>query len=89
MSIPQRSKLLRSLRQWKTKAIHRCQQLEALQKRLGELIQSRDAWKGKAQENHKNMTELQATARGFRARWGLCALMSPRVALNAAPYGLR
>lgn len=61
MSNPQRSKLLRSLRQWKAKAITRRQQLEALQKRLGELMLSRDAWKGKAQANHQTVTELQAT----------------------------
>ncbi len=48
MSIPQRSKLLLSLRQWKTKAIARRKQLNALQKRQGELILSRDTWKGTA-----------------------------------------
>lgn len=61
MSNPQRSKLLRSLRQWKAKAITRRQQLEAFQKRLGELMLSRDGWKGKAQANRPKVTELQAT----------------------------
>jgi peptidoglycan hydrolase CwlO-like protein len=61
MSIPQRSKLLLSLRQWKAKAITRREQLEALNKRLGELILSRDSWKRKAQADHATMTELQAT----------------------------
>lgn len=66
MSIPQRSKLLLSLRQWKTKAINRREQLEALQKRLGELTLSRDTWKGKAQANHEKVTELQATVKRLR-----------------------
>ena len=61
MSIPQRSKLLLSLRQWKMKAITRREQLEALKKRLGELLLSRDTWKRKAQADHATMTELQAT----------------------------
>lgn len=63
MSIPQRSKLLLSLRQWKAKAITRREQLEALKKRLEELILSRDSWKRKAQAHHDTMTEFQATVK--------------------------
>ncbi len=66
MSIPQRSKLLLSLHQWKTKAINRREQLEALKKRLEELTLSRDSWKGKAEANHDNVTELQATVKRLR-----------------------
>ena len=67
MSIPQRSKLLRSLRQWKTKAITRREQLEALKKRLGELTLSRDTWKARAQAHRTTMTELQASVTTLQA----------------------
>ena len=67
MSNPQRSKLLRSLRQWKTKAITRREQLEALTKRLGELTLSRDTWKVRAQAHHTTMTELQARVTTLQA----------------------
>ncbi len=67
MAIPQRSKLLRSLRQWKTKAITRREQLEALKKRLGELTLSRDTWKARAQAHRTTMTELQASVTKLQA----------------------
>jgi uncharacterized coiled-coil DUF342 family protein len=67
MSIPQRSKLRLSLRQWKTKAITRREQLEALKKRLEELTLSRDTWKGKAQADHDKVVELQATVKRLQA----------------------
>ena len=60
MSMPQRSKLLHSLRQWKTKAISRCEQIEALKKRVEELTLSRDTWKGKAQASHGRVADLPA-----------------------------
>lgn len=87
MSSPQRSKLLRSLRQWKTKAITRRQQLEALQKRLGELILSRDAWKGKAQANHQTVTELQATV--TRLQGEMASLHTDVTAYHAECCALR
>jgi len=64
---PQRSKLLRSLRQWKTKAITRREQLEALNKRLGELTLSRDTWKARAQAHRTTMTELQTSVTKLQA----------------------
>ena len=67
MSIPQRSKLLQSLRQWKTKAIARREQIEALKNRVGKLTDSRDSWKKKADAWHGRVTSLQATMRGLRA----------------------
>jgi chromosome segregation ATPase len=67
MSIPQRSKLLHSLRQWKTKAIARREQIEALKKRLGELTDSRDTWKRKAHACHGRETSLQIEMKGLRA----------------------
>lgn len=67
MSIPQRSKLFHSLRQWKTKAISRREQIEALKKRIGELILSRDTWRGKAQVHHDKVAALQAKVNGLRA----------------------
>ena len=60
MSIPQRSKLLHSLRIWKEKAIARREQVEALKKRVVELTQSRDAWKMKAQARQAMIADLQA-----------------------------
>ncbi len=63
MSIPQRSKLLLSLRQWKAKAITRREQVRALKKRQGELILSRATWKKKAQAHHDTIAELQATVK--------------------------
>ena len=67
MAIPQRSKLLRSLRQWKTKAITRREQREALKKRQGELTLSRDTWKARAQAHRTTMTELQASVTKLQA----------------------
>ncbi len=66
MSIPQRSKLLHSLRQWKTKAIARREQIEALKKRVGELTDSRDVWKGKAQACHGRVADVQTEVSGLR-----------------------
>ena len=66
MSIPQRSKLLQSLRQWKTKAIARREQIEALKKRVGKLSDSRDSRKKKAGAWHERVTSLQATLRELR-----------------------
>lgn len=60
MSIPQRSKLLHSLRCWKDKAIARRQENEALKKRIIELTQSRDAWRLNAQIQQTTVAELQA-----------------------------
>lgn len=60
MSYLQRSKLLQSIRQWKDKAIARRQENVALKKRVAELIQSRDAWKVKAQSNQQLIAKLQA-----------------------------
>ncbi len=67
MSIPQRSKLLHSLRQWKTKAIARREHIEAFKKRVEELTHNRDAWKGKAQANHAMVADLQAEVGGLHA----------------------
>ncbi len=67
MSIPQRSKLLLSLRQWKAKAITRREQVEALKKRQGELILSRETWKRTAQAHHDTIAELQATVKHLQA----------------------
>jgi len=66
MSIPQRSKLLQSLRQWKTKAIARREQIEVLKKRLGELTNSRDSWKKKAGAWHGRATGIEAALRELR-----------------------
>ena len=60
MSIPQRSKLLHSLCNWKKKAIARRAQVEALKKRVVELTQSRDEWKVKAQARQTKIAELHA-----------------------------
>ncbi len=59
----QRSKLLRSLQQWKAKAIARRQENVVLKKRLAELMQSRDAWKARAQTSQAVLAELQAENR--------------------------
>ncbi len=59
----QRSKRLRSLQQWKAKAIARRQENVALKKRLAELMQSRDAWKERAQTSQAVIVELQAEHR--------------------------
>ena len=60
MSIPQRSKLMHSLRNWKTKATARRQEIKALKKRIAELTHSRDTWRTKAQTFQASLTELQA-----------------------------
>ncbi len=60
MSTPQRSKLLHSLQDWKTKAIARRQEIKALKKRIAELTDSRDTWRVKAQAFQMALTELQA-----------------------------
>ncbi len=60
MPYPQRSKLLKSLRQWKTKAMARRQENVALKKCVVKLMQSRDTWKEKAHANQRRVAELQA-----------------------------
>ena len=65
MPYPQRSKLLQSIRQWKTKAMARRQENIALKKRVMKLIQSRDAWKEKAHANQRRVAELQAENKRF------------------------
>ena len=63
MAYSQRSKLVYAVSQWKTKAIARRKQVDALTKRLLELTRSRDAWKAKAQARQTRIDELQATLR--------------------------
>jgi hypothetical protein len=63
MSYSQRSKLLKSLHQWKAKALVRRHENVALKKRMVELTQSRDAWKARAQRSEKAMAALQAEHR--------------------------
>lgn len=63
MPYVQRSKLLKSLHQWKAKALARRHESVALKKRMGELTQSRDAWKARAQRSEKAMAVLQAEHR--------------------------
>ena len=65
MPYPQRSKLLKSIRQWKTKAMTRRQENVALKKRVMKLMQSRDAWKEKAHANQQRVAELQAENQRF------------------------
>ena len=60
MPYSQYSKLLKSLQQWKAKAIARRQENEALKKRIVELTQSRDAWKLKAQQHLADVVDSQA-----------------------------
>lgn len=60
MPYPQRSKLLKSIRQWKTKAKARRQENVALKKRVMKLTRSRDTWKKKAQASQRRFVELQA-----------------------------
>ena len=60
MSTPQRSKLIRSVRNWKAKATARRQEIKALKKRIAELTQSRDTWRTKAETFQVSLTELQA-----------------------------
>ena len=60
MSSPQRSQLLHSLCTWKEKAVVRRAQVSALQKRIVELTQSRDAWKVNAQTWQRKVGTLQA-----------------------------
>jgi hypothetical protein len=60
MSTQQRSKLLRSLQNWKAKAIARRHENKALKKRLTELIHSRDAWRVKAQTYQQQLADVQA-----------------------------
>lgn len=63
MSIPQRLKLLLSLRRWKAKAIARRHENKALKKRLRELTRNRDAWKAKAQSKPSQVTDQPAVSR--------------------------
>ncbi|MCP4339523.1 MAG: hypothetical protein GY799_11695 [Desulfobulbaceae bacterium] len=52
-------KILHALQQWKTKAIARRQQVEALKNRITDLAESRDTWKAQAHANQKRIAELQ------------------------------
>ncbi len=60
MKTPQHSKHLHSLQNWKAKALARRQENKTLKKHITELIQSRDAWKVKAQTYQQALTDLQA-----------------------------
>lgn len=60
MPYSQHSKLLKSLQQWKAKALARRHENVALKKRLEELTQSRDTWKSRAQSGEIAMAALQA-----------------------------
>ena len=60
MPYSQHSKLLKSLQQWKAKALARRHENVALKKRLEELTQSRDTWKARAQSGEIAMAALQA-----------------------------
>ena len=66
MSYQQRSKLVQSLHQWKAKAIARRQENVALKKRQVELMQSRDAWRERAQTNQALIAEFQTENRHVR-----------------------
>jgi hypothetical protein len=60
----QRSKLRQSIQTWKEKALARRARIKALKKRIVELIQSREAWKRKAQQyQHQNKALLAENAR--------------------------
>jgi len=60
MAYSQRSKLVYAVSQWKTKAIARRKQVDALTKRILELTRSRDAWKSTAQAHQMLIDELRA-----------------------------
>lgn len=67
MPYQQRSKLVKSLQQWKAKALARRQENVALKKRMVELIQSRDAWKAQARADQTLIAELQAENHRLRS----------------------
>ena len=60
MAYSQRSKLVYAVSQWKTKAIARRKQVDALTKRILELTRRRDAWKSTAQAHQTLIDELRA-----------------------------
>ena len=60
MAYSQRSKLVKSLQEWKAKAIARRHENVALKKRMAELTDSRDAWKIRAQQYEAENAALQA-----------------------------
>jgi len=60
MPYSQHSKLLKSLQQWKAKALARRHENAALKKRMAELTQGRDTWKARAQHSEMAMAALQA-----------------------------
>ena len=64
----QRSKLRHSIQTWKEKALARRARIKALQKRIAELVQSRDAWKRKAQQWQQQFLDLQAENARLQAR---------------------
>jgi FtsZ-binding cell division protein ZapB len=66
MPYPQRSKLLRAFQQWKAKAIARRRQIDVLNKRVNDLMESRDAWKAEAQARQGRITELQEKNRRLK-----------------------
>lgn len=68
MATMQRSKLRQSVQTWKNTAIRRGRQLKQVNKRLKELLHSRDQWKRKAQARHTKITDLQAEIRQLRQR---------------------
>ncbi len=60
MPYSQHSKLLKSLQQWKAKALARRHENVTLKKRMAELTQSRDTWKARAQRSEMTMATLHA-----------------------------
>jgi len=68
MAYSQHSKLVHAVSQWKTKAIARRNQVDALTKRILELTRSRDAWKSKAQARQTRINELRAELHQQSAR---------------------
>ncbi len=60
MATMQRSKLRQAIHTWKQKAIRRGKQLKLANKRLRDLAQSRDRWKGKAQARLAQLAQFHA-----------------------------
>jgi len=57
MATMQRSKLRDSVQTWKQKAIRRGKQLKQANKRLRDLVQSRDQWTRKAQTRQARISQ--------------------------------
>jgi len=66
MPYPQHSKLLHAFQQWKAKAIARRRQIDMLNKRVNDLMESRDAWKTEAQARQGHIAELQEENRRLK-----------------------